>query len=139
LIYFCAVGWLGYRTHGVETQVAALSGTYTNAMQLKARYDVLKERSQLKYAALDSWQLVAQELPPAITLQRFSFADGQRLTLGGTVPQDQVNSLFDFNTALKKQPVFDPLKGETVNPRFSGSVGTWSLSLELLHTEAEEK
>ena len=142
VIYFCAVAALGFQTGRVERQAAALNNDYTAAMQLKARYEVLKERQQLKYAALDCWQWVAEELPPAIALQRFSFADGQHLALSGTAPQDQVNTLFDFNTALKKkqvggQFVFDQQRGDAVNPRLSGNQESWSLSLELLHGEAE--
>ncbi len=143
VIYFCAVGVLGFRTRGVEAQVAAISGSYTNALQLKAVYGVLKERQQLKYAALDCWQWVAAELPTTITLQRFSFGDGQRLSLGGTAAQDQVNTLFDFNTALKKkkvndQFVFDQQKGDPVSPKFGpDGRGTWNLTLELMHTEAQ--
>jgi hypothetical protein len=142
VVYFCATAVLEYRVTGVEKKVAALAGSYTNSLQLKACYDILKERQQLKYAALDCWQWVAEDLPPAIALQRFSFADGQRVTLGGTAPQDQVNTLFDFNTALKKkkvngQFVFDQQKGDTVNPRVAGNnLESWSLSLDLLHTEA---
>ena len=141
VVYFCATAVLNYRTVGVEKQASALSNTYTNSLQLKAVYNVLKERSQLKYAALDAWQWVAQELPPGISLQRFSFADGQRVTLSGTAPQDQVNTLFDFNTSLKKkkvndQFVFNQSKGDTVNPRVSGNLEAWNFSLELLHAEA---
>jgi hypothetical protein len=135
---------LGYRTRGVESQVAALGGSYTNSLQLKAVYKVLSERQQLKYAALDCWQWVAEELPPGISLQRFSFADGQRLSLSGTAPQDQINTLFSFNEALKKkqvngQSVFDQTKGEPVNPRTIPSGVSWSLSLDLLHSEAAPK
>jgi hypothetical protein len=145
VIYFCAVAVLNYRTTGLETRVAALGGSYTNAMQLKARLGVLKERQQLKYAALDCWKLVAEELPQSITLQRFSFTDGHTLTLSGTAPQDQVNTLFDFNTALKKKKVngelvFDQNKGDPVNPRLGpNNVETWSFSLELLHSEKSSK
>jgi len=142
VIYFCATAVLGYRTTKVEGNVSRISNDYTNALQLKAVYDVLKERSQLKYAALDCWQWVAQELPTTISLQRFSFSDGQHVSLSGTAPQEQVNTLFDFNTALKKkqvngQHVFDQQKGENVNPRASGNQETWNLSLELLRSEAE--
>jgi len=105
-------------------------------------FNVLTERQQLKYAALDSWRWVAQTLPPDITLQRFSFSDGHVLTLGGTVKQEQITTLFNFNEALKKKQVdgrfvFDQQKGETVNPKFAGGgdTGTWSLTLELLHAE----
>ncbi len=144
VIYFCAVSFRGYQTHSVESQVAAIGNDYTNAVSLKARYSVLQERAQLKYAALDCWQLVAQQMPPGIQLLRLSFADGQRLGLGGTTTPEMVNTLFDFNAALQKvkvkdQPIFDPQKGERVNPRLgANNTETWSLSLELLHTEAEQ-
>jgi hypothetical protein len=142
VIYFCATAVLGYRTAKVEGNVARISNDYTNALQLKAVYDVLKERSQLKYAALDCWQRVAQETPPAVSLQRFSFADGQHLALSGTAPQEQINTLFDFNTSLKKkqvngQYVFDQQKGDPVNPRTIPNGVSWNLTLELLHVEAE--
>ena len=70
---------MSYRAQGVERQVAALGGSYTNAIQLKARYGVLKERQELKYAALDCWKVIAEQLPEGISLQRFSFADGSKL------------------------------------------------------------
>ncbi len=140
-IYFCATGVLAYRTHGVEQQVAALSGSYTNVMELKARSDVLKKRQDLKYAALDCWKVVAERLPTNITLQRFSFADGQKLSLSGTALADQVNTLFDFNTTMQKatnqnRPMFDLQGGEPVNPRKgAGNTVTWSFSLKLQHME----
>jgi hypothetical protein len=104
---------------------------------------VLKERQQLKYAALDCWQWVAEDLPQGITLQRFAFTDGQRVQLSGTLAQDQVDTLFNFDANLRKkkitdQFVFDQNAGDHVNPRFgnSGNNGTWNMSLELLHSEA---
>ena len=135
-----AVGVLSYRTQGVERQVAALSGSYTNALQLKAQYDVLKERQELKYAALDCWKIVAEQLPPNITLQRFSFADGKKLSLSGAAAPDQVNTLFDFNTAMQKvtangRPMFNAQGGETVNPRQTANTVTWSFSLQLQNAE----
>ena len=141
VIYFCATAVLSIRTTSVEAQASALGGSYTNSLQLKAIYNVLKERQQLKYAALDSWQWVAEELPTTITLQRFSFADGQHVSLSGTAPQDQVDTLFNFNTALKKKKVndqfiFDQRKGDPVNPRVSGNLESWNFNLELLHAEA---
>ncbi len=141
VIYFCATAVLSIRTTSVEAQASVLGGSYTNSLQLKAIYNVLKERQQLKYAALDSWQWVAEELPTTINLQRFSFADGQHVSLSGTAPQDQVDTLFNFNTALKKkkvkdQFVFDQHKGDPVNPRVSGNLESWNFNLELLHAEA---
>ena len=142
VIYFSAVGVLGFHTGQVEAQVAALSGSYTNAMELKAKFAVLKERAQLKYAALDCWQLVAQELPPGISLQRSSFSDGRKLSLGGQVNQDDTQKVIDFYDALRKgklngQPVFDPNPVDQLVYRQSGNAVVWNFALELLHTEAE--
>jgi hypothetical protein len=109
-------------------------------MELRARYDVLRERQDLKYAALDCWKAVAERLPTNITLQRFSFADGQKLSLSGTAPADQVNTVFDFNTTMQKAtnqnlPMFDLQGGEPVNPRITANKATWSFILQLQHTE----
>jgi len=140
-IYFCAVGLLTIQTQKAEKSVADISGSYTNALQLKAQYDVLKERQGLKYAALDCWKIVAEQLPTGITLQRFSFADGQKLALSGTAPADQVNLLFDFNTTMQKatnqnRPMFDLQGGEPVNPRKgAGNMVAWNFSLQLQRTE----
>ena len=75
--------------------MADISNDYTNAIQLKARAAVLKERQDLKYAALDCWKLVAERLPDGINLQRFSFADGKKLSLNGTCTQDQIGLISD--------------------------------------------
>ena len=147
VIYFCAVGVLNYRTQGVERQVAALSGSYTNAVQLKARYGVLKERQELKYAALDCWKAIAEQLPEGISLQRFSFADGSKLSLNGTCGSDQIGLVTEkggFYDSVRKaklngQPMFNP------NPSSSGQLTyhttankvAWNFGLELQRTEAE--
>jgi hypothetical protein len=142
VIYFCATFLLGIQTGKVEQQVAGISDDYTNALQLKARYNVLVERQNLKFAALDCWKVVAEQLPEGISLQRFSFADGQTLSLAGTAAQDQVNTLLNFNSAMQKatlngQPLFDPQGGDTVHPRQTGGAVAWSFSLQLLHTEEQ--
>jgi hypothetical protein len=146
-IYFCAVGMLSYRTQGVERQVAALSGSYTNAIQFKARYGVLKERQELKYAALDCWKVIAEQLPEGISLQRFSFADGRKLSLNGTCESDQIGLITEkdgFYDRVRKaklngQPMFDPNpnKGEQLIYRQNGNKVTWNFGLELQRTEAE--
>jgi len=142
VIYFCAVAFLGYRTGNLEAQVAALGGSYTNSLQLTAQYNVLSERQQLKYAALDCWQRVSEQLPPTITLERFSLADGQRLALSGITTEDQIDSIFSFYTAMQKlkangQFVFDQQKGEPPSPKLLGNNEQWNFSLQLLHVEAE--
>jgi hypothetical protein len=136
-IYFCATRVLEYRTHQVERQVAALSGSYTNALQLQARYNVLKERQDLKYAALDCWKIVAEQLPAGISLQRLSFADGEKLSLNGTVAPDQITQITDhFYDGVRKaelngEPMFDSSGDLTYNQQ--GNVVNWRFSLALKH------
>ena len=149
VIYFCAVAFLGFQTGKVERQVADLSGSYTNALQLQARYNVLKERSQLKYAALDCWQTVAAALPKDLNIQRFSFTEGKKLSLSGTCAQDQINLITDPNAfydsvrkaKLDDQPMFDAQPGtsDQLVYHVQGNQTVWNFSLELLHGEAEAK
>jgi hypothetical protein len=139
VIYFCATNVLGYRVRQVEQQVAALNGSYTNTLQLEARYKVLKERQELKYAALDCWKIVAEQLPAGISLQRLSFADGQTLSLNGTVPPDQITQITDhFYDAVRKaklngQPMFDSSGGENLTYQQRGNEVSWRFSLALTH------
>jgi hypothetical protein len=61
--------------------------------------------------------------------------------LSGTAASDQVNTLFDFNTAMQKvsangRPMFNAQGGEPVNPHPAGNNGvTWSFSLQLQNAE----
>jgi hypothetical protein len=107
---------------------------------------VLQERQQLKYAALDCWQLVAQQLPPGISLDRFSFANGQSVTLSGVVDADDITRIIDFNDAIRKvkvngQPVFNPEpdSGDQLTYRNQGNQDNWNFGLELLRTEEESE
>jgi hypothetical protein len=147
VVYFCATSVLAYRTRDAEQQVAAISNDYTNALQLKARYEVLEERQDLKYAALDCWKLIAEKLPEGISLQRFSFADGRKLSLNGICAQDQIGLISDpnrFYDGVRKakqngQPIFnqDPGSVDQLVYRSIGNQVTWSFGVELTHTEAE--
>jgi len=102
---------------------------------------VLKQRQDLKFAALDCWKLVADYLPVGISLQRFSFGDGHRLSLAGTVTTDQITSLTsDFYDGLRKaqlngQPMFNSTGGDELSYHSSGNQVNWSFSLELRRTE----
>ena len=60
VIYFAALLVQFYRVNRVESEVKGLSPSYTNAIQLKASYQVLKERQELKFAALDCWKSVGR-------------------------------------------------------------------------------
>jgi hypothetical protein len=139
--YFSTTTFRGYQAGQVEQQMSALGDSYTNAIQLKARYAVLQERQNLKYAALDCWKVVADNLPEGITLQRFGLGDGRTLSLSGTTTQDQIDSLFNFNTALKDaklngQPMFNLVEAPTWH-QYQNNV-TWTFSAQLQHSEKME-
>ena len=127
-------GWQ-HKTEGVESQVAAISGDYTNSVQLKAKLAVLQERAQLKFAALECWQVVARELPAAVTLQRWSFADGQQAGAqrpGGRRGHAEIRGFLRRvaqGQACRTSPFFktDGNNGDQVSTRSQGNSVTWSL------------
>lgn len=139
--YFGMVQWRGYQYGKVQQQVAGLADSYTNTMQLEARYGVLQERENLKFAALDCWKLVADNLPEGITLQRFGFGEGRTLSLAGEAKSDQIESLFKFNNVLQKaqlngKPMFVP--GEPLAYNQHQDEVTWNFSLDLKQGEKEQ-
>ncbi len=140
--YMARLGYASYRTRGVETEVAALGPTYTNAIQLRDRYKVLKDRQELKFAALDCWNVTAKNLPEDVTLESMNFSQGKTLTLVGTAPAGEYQKIVDFDREMRRakvndQPLFDPNKGTTPTWREQGSVGNWTLSLELKRSDVQ--
>ncbi len=143
LIYFAALGVQNFRVSRVEGQVKAQSQTYTNAMQLTARYNVLKERQELKFAALDCWKTVAEIMPESLSLDRFTFNDGRKLTLSGTAPADDSKQVLDFLEQMRKatlngQPLFDTSRDNAFRNQLNagGTTRSWSFVLDLKRTEA---
>jgi hypothetical protein len=141
-IYMLVLGYATIRTDGVEHQLALLGPTYTNAIQLRDRLKVLKERDDLKYAGLDCWSTTARLLRENMTLDSMNFSDGRRLTLSGTAPGDQTKDLYAFEGDMRKatvrgQPLFDPNRGESIQFQVRGATANWTLSLELKRTEVQ--
>jgi hypothetical protein len=148
MIYFGATKLLSLETTKAEQQAAGQAGSYTNALELKARYAVLKQRQSLKYAALDCWKIAAENLPDGLQLQRSSFADGQRFTLSGVCPQDQITLVSDpgkFYDSVRKakmdgQDVFEPAPIEPLlwNQNGSGNSVSWHFTLQLKNVEKQK-
>jgi len=70
--------------------------------QLRERYQVLKTRQELKFAALDCWKATAELMPENVQLDGFSFSDGRKLALNGTAAADKVNDVLEFYGAMRK-------------------------------------
>jgi hypothetical protein len=151
-IYFAALfaPWIGLdsKTSIAEQRVAAMGGSFTNALQLKARYEVLKKRQNLQYAALDCWQLIAERLPAGLSIQRFSFSDGKKITLSGTVAPAEINKIIGKDTGLidglrkatvRGEPMFSPTEGDAFSENTVGGVVAWSFGLVLANGEENVK
>ncbi len=138
----CFFAWLGvksYQVHQVESDVAGLSKPYTNALQLKARYQILQDRQDLKFAALECWKATSELLPEGLKLQGMDFKEGKKLTLNGTADAGKDKDILDFNAALRKlqfngQPAFTKF-GE-LHYQVLGGALTWNFTCELARTEA---
>jgi hypothetical protein len=145
-IYFGVVGVQEYRVSTLETYVAGLGPSYTNAIQLRERYQVLKTRSELKFAALDCWKVTAELLPETVTLDGFGFSDGRKLALNGTAPSsEQTPDVIKFYGDVRKatlngQPMFDTSsgKGQELSTRTGpGGAVNWNFTVELKRTVNE--
>jgi len=145
VIYMLCLTVFTVRTDAVEKQVSERGPAYTNVIQLRERLKVLKDRSELKFAALDCWRTVAENLPETLALENFGFSDGKKLVLNGTAPTDAIQQIYDFDKAMRRavqpetnEPLFDPLKGDypTYQSAQGGNV-RWSMSLELKRTDVQ--
>jgi len=146
VIYGGILGVAMFQASAVEAARDKISNNYTNTMQLKATYGVLKEREELKFAALDSWKAIAELMPETLSLDNWNFGDGKRLVLSGSAPSNEHRQeILDFEKAVRKyrdpnsdQPLFAPNKGEGLNLRM-GPNGTilWDFSVELKRSEVQ--
>ncbi len=141
-IYMGTLAFASVRTDAIEAQVDQIGPTYTNAIQLRDRFKVLKERQELKYAGLDCWSTTARLLRENMILESMNFSDGRRLNLSGTAPGDQTDQLYAFEGDMRKatirgEPLFDANKGESIQFRITGAIAAWTLSLELKRSEVQ--
>lgn len=141
--YFSMVELRGYQYGKLQQQVAGLADSYTNTMQLEAKYAVLQERENLQFAALDCWKLVADNLPEGLILQRFGFGQGQTLSLAGTAKRDQLDALDNFNITLQKakmngQDMFTLTGSEPLEYHIYQDNVDWNFSLRLKRGEKPE-
>lgn len=119
--YMTALFVLNTQNSTLQTTVNSLSGSYTNALRDKARIQIIKDRQELKYAALDCWKAVARNLPESMTLEDMNFQRG-RLNLHGTVPKDSQLDVTTFNETLRKETLNgEPLFSEVSAPSENGT------------------
>jgi hypothetical protein len=116
IIYLASLNVFQYRASKVQSQVAALSGAYTNALQLKERVHVLQEQVNLKFAALDCWKVTSELLPPELTLKSFSFSKGSKVSLRGVAASDDTAKITEYDDAMRKATLNNAPLFTLVNP-----------------------
>jgi hypothetical protein len=136
LLYFAGVQVLEHQVGRSQSELASLSGPYTNALQLKQRVQVFAEQAELKYAALNSLRVVSELLPTEITLTSFTFQGGRSLRLTGTVAPDQQGRVTEYNEELRNAtvdgtPLFDKKKFEAPTIVAQGAASRWDFTADL--------
>jgi len=144
LVYFAMLSVENWRFGSVEKQVTQLGPAYTNALQLKATFDVLNDLQELKYAALECWLHTAQEIPSDVVLDQLIFSEGSTLKLNGTAPEGSLDAVMDFYDALRNvkvddKQVFRPEEASTFVYKKSSRPAevTWNFSLVLKRSEVQ--
>ena len=137
--YFAALQWVQYQKDRCDQQVMFSNGPYTNALQLRAKVQILQEQVNLKFAALDCWKAAAEALPEELTLTQLTFQRGKKLGLFGTVPADQQAKVTAYNQALAKatvngQPLFSQVSTRNIQGSTAASGNrpmNWSIECEI--------
>lgn len=142
-IYLVSLQVYNFRQSRLQASVAAISGTYTNVLQLKERVQVLQEQLNLKYAALDCWKVAAEALPEEFNLTWLVFSRGRTLELHGTAPPGQEQKITDFNETLRRATVngealFRDVAPPNMNSRVGSANITWNFQCQLNVSEATE-
>lgn len=140
--YFVGLNIAQYRKANLERQIANLTASYTNALQLKAKVQILQEQVNLKFAALDCWKAASEALPAELSLTSLTFQRGKKLGLFGTVPADQQRLVTEFNEALGKAAVAGQLLFSQVTTKnIQGAMNqanrpmNWSIECEIRRSD----
>jgi hypothetical protein len=140
LVYFGILSGLKHQYNLTCDKLASISAAYTNAMEDQEQIQILQERQNLKYAALDCWRAVAENLPETVTLEDMYFAR-DKFDLHGSSTSDETTDIASFNDALRHAQDAShsgPLFSEVGVPRTSshGNKTDWTFSCAIVNKEA---
>jgi hypothetical protein len=141
LFYFGMLYVFELKNNAVKKDLANMGPALTNALRDVEQIKILKDREALKYAALDCWKAVAENLPDSMTVDDMYFKLG-KLELRGTVIPENQEDVGNFNEALRT--VTDPNHHEVlfteVSPptlRLGSAKGDWSFNCTLKEGETQ--
>jgi hypothetical protein len=143
LMYFGALYALRVKYNRVKADLATIGQTYTNACKDHAQLDILQERQQLKFAALDCYKAVAEHLPEGVTIDDVHF-DRQKFDLHGSAATDDQDAVESFNEELRHIPnpnkpdqtLFAEVSPPTF-PQIRNNVVDWRFTCKLKDTGGE--
>lgn len=140
MIYFASLQYEDYRTDKIINEAASVSREYTNVMQLRDQLNILQERDELKFAALNCWRITAELLPENVTLGSMEFRNGKTLVLNGKAPAEDRNLVTDFNEALRKrteggQQFFSRVDSPAMKLTDNNTAVQWNFNAELARSE----
>jgi len=133
LIFFGALFVVKFKQTRLLNEADAMGLSYTNALRDEARIQILKDRDDLKYAALNCWKAVAEALPTSVVVEEITFNRG-RFDLRGTVPNDSQDQVTTFNDSMRKatvrdESIFSVISPPTMNMR--GGQADWKFTCTL--------
>lgn len=141
LFYFGMLYVFNLKDNKVKQDLANMGASYTNSQRDFEQIGILKNREALKYAALDCWRAVAENLPDTLTLENMDFLHG-KLELRGNVTGDDQEAVTAFNEAMRhsidanhQQPLFADVSPPTISMR--GTTGEWRFVCVLQGAETE--
>jgi hypothetical protein len=141
LFYFGMLYVFQLKDDKVKRDLAGMGASYTNSLRDVEQIKILKDRQTLKYAALDCWKAVAENLPDSMTVETMYFQSG-RLELQGSYASDDVEQVGTFNEALRTAT--DPNRHESLftdvsapTTRKSGDHGVWSFNCTIKENERQ--
>ena len=135
-IYLGIAGVQSFRAGQVEDQVKAANGAYTNALQMRSRVLVLRDRRELQFAALECWKATANLLPEGATLTGMTLSEGKKLRLNGVAQPEAASAIQKFNDDLRKvevngKPFFTKFDVPSIKLGPNGKDLNWSFNFEL--------
>jgi hypothetical protein len=135
LFYFGMLYVFELKNEAVKKDLANMGPAYTNSQRDIEQIKILKEREMLKYAALDCWKSVAENLPDSMTVDNLYFQKG-RLELRGTVVAIDQEDVGNFNEALRTvtDPNYHEVLFADVSPptiQVRNNKGDWSFNCTL--------
>jgi hypothetical protein len=135
LFYFGMLYVFEMKNDTVKKDLANMGPNYTNSLRDVEQIRILKDREALKYAALDCWKSVAENLPDSMTVDNLYFQRG-KLELSGTVIAENQEEVGNFNEALRTATApnnHEVLFAEVSPPsiRLSGTKGEWRFNCTL--------